>query len=145
MATCKRDLMIDRDFRLGIGANQLVTRELVNNWNRFSKTVLPADYRPALIVSQLSRRPPSNLLSLFAYLGRQLSTNTTESWVSAIVHHIQCAHFHRVYTIAIEDAGEGEQSSFFRFSDELLCRYGRENRRRRDVQTRVSKWIVITI
>jgi hypothetical protein len=24
MATCKRDLMIDRDFRLGIGANQLL-------------------------------------------------------------------------------------------------------------------------
>lgn len=59
-------------------------------------------------------------VSLFAYLGRQLSTNTTESWASAIVHRIQCAHFHRVYTIAIEDAGKGEQSSFFRLSDELL-------------------------
>jgi ribonuclease HI len=29
-----------------------------------------------------------------------------------------------VYTIAIEGAGKGEQSSFFRMSDELLRRYG---------------------
>jgi hypothetical protein len=39
-------------------------------------------------------------------------------------HRIQCAQFHRVYTSAIEDAGKGEQASFFRLSDELLRRYG---------------------
>ena len=65
-------------------------------------------------------------------LGRRLSISVVEAWTSRILHRIRCTHFHQLYKVAIEDAGKGDESSFFCLSDELLRRYGKSPTRRYD-------------
>jgi len=72
----------------------------------------------------------SDGLSLMITLGRRLSMSPAKAWTSRILHRIRCAHFHQLYKVAIEDAGKGEESSFFCLSDELLRRHGETPTRR---------------
>jgi len=72
----------------------------------------------------------SHGLSFMISLGRRLSTSPAEAWASRIFQRIRCAHFHRLYMVAIEDARKGDKSSFFWLSDELLRRHGKAPIRR---------------
>ena len=63
-------------------------------------------------------------------LGRRLSISVVEAWTSRILHRIRCAHFHQLYKVAVEDAGKGDESSFFCLSAELLRRHGKNPTRR---------------
>jgi len=66
----------------------------------------------------------SDRLSLMISLRRRLSMSPAKAWTSRILRRIRCAHFHQLYKVAVEDAGKGEESSFFCLSDELLRRHG---------------------
>ena len=68
-------------------------------------------------------RPPDEL-SLFIYLGGRLSMSLMEAWASTVLRRIDAAHFDHLYTAAVEDARRGQESSFFRLSDERLRQHG---------------------
>jgi hypothetical protein len=98
---------------------------LVDNRDRITETVLPTQSGPESLVSRPAnvRRPDE--LSLFIYLGGRLSMSLMEAWASTVLRRIDAAHFDHLYTAAVEDARRGQESSFFRLSDERLRQHGR--------------------
>ena len=108
--------------QLGNEATLTALREAKNNWTLISQTDLAMDHRP--------EAGASDRLSLMISLGRRLSMSPAKAWTSRILRRIRCAHFHQLYKVAVEDAGKGEESSFFCLSDELLRRHGETPTRR---------------
>lgn len=108
--------------QLGNKAILTALREAKNNWALIPRTDLAMNDQP--------EDGASNGLSFMISLGRRLSMSPAEAWTSRILHRIRCAHFHQLYKVAIEDAGKGDESSFFRLSDELLRRHGKNPTRR---------------
>jgi hypothetical protein len=100
------------------------TRELLNNWVRIVGTVFPVQSGPEFLLSRPVNSSTSDELSLFIYLGVRLSISSTEAWASTVLRRIHAAHFDHLYTAAVEDARRGQESSFFRLSDERLRQNG---------------------
>ena len=60
----------------------------------------------------------------FVSLGQWISADPIRAHYYTVERRLFQAHFHWVYRAAVNDAGEGENSIFFRLSDELLRQSG---------------------
>ena len=60
----------------------------------------------------------------FVSLGQWISADPIRAHYYTVARRLFQAHFHWVYRAAVNDAGEGENSTFFRLSDELLRQSG---------------------
>jgi hypothetical protein len=100
------------------------TREVVNNADRITEMLTQIQGGAGSLVSRPMVRRPLDELSLFIDLTERASINSTEAWAHTVLRRIDAAHFDRLYTAAVADAGRGQNSSFFRLSDERLRQHG---------------------
>ena len=110
--------------RLGTESALGSALDLANNWTRIAEDALRGHGSIEFLPSRATGDMRLQGLYSFVSLGRLISADPIRAHYYTVARRFYQAHFHWVYRAAVDDAGEGENSTFFRLSDELLRQSG---------------------